>query len=58
MLERRVPKKRGKGAYYYEWYLFCGGCKRMFLVEEARSGVRVNHIYSFVNFIFCLRLQG
>jgi len=35
-VEKRVPRKRGKGAYYYEWYLLCPGCGTMYMVEEAK----------------------
>ncbi len=36
---KRIPnqKKRKSGQkYYYEWYLFCPGCKAMYMVEAAK----------------------
>ncbi len=36
-LVQRVPKKRReRKSYYYEWYLYCEGCGRMYLVKEAK----------------------
>ena len=36
-LVRREPRKRReRKSYYYEWYLFCEGCGRMYMVEEAK----------------------
>ena len=38
-VEKRTPKKKkqkpGK-TYYFEWYLFCPGCKSMYMVDEAK----------------------
>ena len=35
-VERREPKKQGKGAYYYAWYLYCPSCHTMYMVDEAK----------------------
>jgi ribonuclease HI len=36
-LVRRTPKKRNTtSAYYYEWYLYCDSCKRLYHVDEAK----------------------
>ena len=37
-LVKRTPKRRRKPgqAYYYEYYLYCPGCRAMFMVEEAK----------------------
>jgi ribonuclease HI len=35
-VEKRFPKKKGKGAYYYEWYLICPKCGTMYMVDEAK----------------------
>lgn len=39
---KRVPKKRtvkpGQ-SYYFPWYLYCPGCKNMYMVEEAKVQV-------------------
>lgn len=39
---KRVPKKRtgkpGK-SYYFAWYLYCPGCKNMYMIEEAKVEV-------------------
>jgi ribonuclease HI len=35
-VEKRVPKKKGKGAYYYAWYLCCPGCGTMYMVDAAK----------------------
>jgi ribonuclease HI len=36
VLERRVPRKKGKGAFYYAYYLYCAGCGTNYLPEEAK----------------------
>ncbi len=40
-LERRVPKRwiRPGQPYYFEYYFYCPGCHRMYMVEEARRPV-------------------
>lgn len=38
-VEKRTPKKKKQKSdqtYYFEWYLFCPGCKSMYMVEEAK----------------------
>lgn len=36
-LIRRTPKKsNAKSSYYFEWYLYCESCKKLFHVEEAK----------------------
>ena len=39
---KRIPKKRtvkpGQ-SYYFSWYLYCPGCKNMYMVEEAKVQV-------------------
>lgn len=41
---KRVPKKKtvkpGQ-SYYYDWYLYCSGCKSMYMVEAAKREVSV-----------------
>jgi len=39
---KRVPKKKTvkpNQTYYYSWYLFCPGCKAMYMVEDAKREV-------------------
>lgn len=39
---KQVPKKKTvkpNQTYYYSWYLFCPGCKAMYMVEEAKRDV-------------------
>ena len=36
VLERRAPKKRGRGEYYYAYYFHCPGCGTNYMVEEAK----------------------
>lgn len=39
-IEKRTPKKRKSGtSYYFEWYLYCPGCKTMYMVEEAKRRI-------------------
>ena len=34
---KRVTKRNGAHrAFWYAWYLFCPGCKAMYMVEEAK----------------------
>ena len=34
---KKTPKKRiGKSNSYFEYYLYCSGCKRIYMVESAR----------------------
>lgn len=34
---KRIPKKRNNGkAYSYKYYLYCPGCKSMYMVEKAK----------------------
>ena len=33
---KQTPRKKPKGNYYYEFYLFCPGCKTAYQVEEAK----------------------
>jgi ribonuclease HI len=35
-VEKRVPKKRGKGEWYYAWYLYCPGCGTNYMVEGGK----------------------
>jgi len=35
-VEKREPKKKGKGDYYYEWYLYCPSCRTMYMVDAAK----------------------
>lgn len=35
-VEKRVPKKRGKGEYWYAWYLHCPGCGTNYMLEQAK----------------------
>jgi ribonuclease HI len=41
LMEQRTPKsKRHPGqTYYFEYYLHCPGCQRMFMVEEAKRTI-------------------
>ncbi|MEJ7590864.1 MAG: ribonuclease HI [Planctomycetaceae bacterium] len=39
---KRVPKKKpvkSDQTYYYAWYLYCPGCKSLYMVEDARREV-------------------
>jgi len=39
---KRTPKKRTvklEQSYYFSWYLYCPGCKTMYMVEEAKVHV-------------------
>ncbi len=39
---KKVPKKKtvkSGQTYYYDWYLFCPGCKSMYMVEDAKREV-------------------
>ena len=41
-LERREPKQANRKpgqSYYYTWYLYCPGCRAMYMVEEAKREV-------------------
>ena len=40
-LERRTPKSKPKQnqSYYFEYYLHCPGCNRMFMIEEAKRTI-------------------
>ncbi len=41
-VEKRIPKKKtvkANQAYYFAWYLYCPGCKAMYMVEEAKREV-------------------
>lgn len=34
---KKVPEKRSpKKAYWYEYYLYCPGCKRMYMLEAVK----------------------
>jgi len=38
-LIKRIPKRKKRSprqSYYYEWYLYCTGCKAMYMVEAAK----------------------
>jgi DNA-directed RNA polymerase subunit M/transcription elongation factor TFIIS len=36
-LIKAVPKKKdAKKAYWFDWYLKCGGCGNMYMVEDAK----------------------
>ena len=36
-LVKRTPKKRReRKSYYFEWYLYCEGCRKMYMVEEGK----------------------
>lgn len=37
-VQKRSPKKRSKPgqSYYYEWILYCPGCRTMYMMEEAK----------------------
>ena len=42
---KRVPKKKAVKpgqTYYYDWYLYCTGCKSMYMVETAKREVGVD----------------
>ena len=30
------PKKPKPGSYHYEFYLYCPGCKRMFMIDAGK----------------------
>jgi len=36
LVKREPKKRRERKSYYYEWYLYCEGCGRMYMVEEAK----------------------
>lgn len=39
---KKVPKKKpvkSGQTYYYDWYLFCPGCKSIYMVEDAKRQV-------------------
>lgn len=36
LVERKPKKRRKRTLYYYEWYLYCEGCARMYMVEEGK----------------------
>ena len=36
LVKRKPKKRRATKSYYYEWYLYCGGCGRIYMVEEAK----------------------
>ena len=39
---KEVPKKKTvkpSQTYYYAWYLYCPGCKAMYMVDEAKRQV-------------------
>ena len=36
LVKRKPKKRRQPKSYYYEWYLYCGGCGRIYMVEEAK----------------------
>lgn len=36
LVKRKPKKRRETKSYYYEWYLYCGGCGRIYMVEEAK----------------------
>lgn len=39
---KKVPKKKTvkpDQTYYYAWYLYCPGCKSMYMVEDAKRGI-------------------
>ncbi len=41
-VERRVPKRKKlkpNQHYYFEWYLYCPGCKKQYMVESAKRFV-------------------
>lgn len=42
-VEKRTPKKKHKSkqSYYYEWYLYCPGCKTMYMVEDAKRVIDI-----------------
>lgn len=52
-LIKRTPKrkKRKPGqSYYFEWYLFCTGCKAMYMVESAKREYDAdNSMFSDIN---------
>lgn len=42
---KRTPKKKTvkpDQTYYYDWYLYCSGCKSMYMVEAAKREVGVD----------------
>ncbi len=44
-LTKRIPKRKDRKpgqAYYYAWYLYCIGCKSMYMVEEAKRYFEVD----------------
>lgn len=36
LIRRETKKHKANAAYWYEWYLVCTSCQRMYLVEEAK----------------------
>lgn len=42
---KRTPKKKTVKAdqtYYYDWYLYCSGCKSMYMVDAAKREVGID----------------
>lgn len=42
LIKRTTKKKKRKPGqnYYYEWYLYCPGCRTMYMVEEAKRFIQ------------------
>jgi len=40
-LEKRTPrgKRKATRSYYFEWYLYCPGCKTLYMVDEAKRSI-------------------
>ncbi len=37
LIRKESKKHKADAAYWYEWYLYCTTCSRMYLVEEAKT---------------------
>ena len=36
LVKRKPKKQRVRKSYYFEWYLYCTGCRTLYMVEEAK----------------------
>jgi ribonuclease HI len=50
---KKIPtgKRKPEQEYYYEFYLYCPGCGRMFMVEEAKGSSAINLSESAFRFL-------
>ncbi len=46
-IEKRAPKKKRikrNQTYYFQWHLYCPGCKRTYMVEEAKCFIEAERV--------------